>query len=73
MSKTGKVIVNEEVITPPVSITFEVGEEVIFKRYNGEEESGIIISLPDETRSKYIVKLASGNVPINFCYLQKKV
>lgn len=66
-----KAIVEEPVMEEPWSPT--VDEEVIFRHYDGVEEEGIVIDLPNETRSKYLVKLAGGNeVPINLCYLVKK-
>lgn len=66
-----KSIVEETVMEESWSPT--VDEEVIFRHYDGVEEEGTIIDLPNETRSKYLVKLAGGNeVPINLCYLVKK-
>lgn len=55
------------------SWTPSVNEEVIFRHYDGVEEVGTIVALPNETRRKYLVKLETGEVPINLCYLVKKV
>lgn len=66
-----KAVVEEPVMEKPWSPTID--EEVIFRHYDGVEEEGTVIDLPNETRRKYLVKLADGSeVPINLCYLVKK-
>lgn len=62
-----KDIIEEPIWTPSVD------EEVIFRHYDGVEEVGTIVALPNETRRKYLVKLETGEVPINLCYLVEKV
>jgi len=53
-------------------IGFDLKETVIFTDYEGKSQKGEIVGLPEEGKTKYLVKLSDGTYPINQCYLKKE-
>jgi hypothetical protein len=53
-------------------IGFDLKETVVFTDYEGKSQKGEIVGLPEEGKTKYLVKLSDGTYPINQCYLKKE-
>lgn len=52
--------------------TFAEKDKVIFIDFQGNSQKGVIVGLPKEGSTKYLVQLSHGTYPINPCYLEKE-